>query len=144
MGCIHFFRKCALAAALLLPAVCGTTAATAATDAMHCWVTYAGHTQRIPIPITDSPYTVEAVEIGERFRFKALHVKGPDRVERIDIYVYRLDESNAVLIQHAQRTPPWPVAANGRRVDLVGEQHLYSGPLERELSYQCGRGFSPP
>lgn len=109
-----------------------------------CWVTYGGQTQRIDIVNTRVPYAVEPVSIGGRFQFKAVHVRGESLVERIDIHVYRQDASQAVLIQHAQRKPPWPTSSDATHVDLMGEQHLYSGPLERELIYRCGTGLDQP
>ena len=108
-----------------------------AQTALHCDVTYAGQTQRIAVTRTDDAYTVPSVAIGGRFRFKALQVQGALAQPRVDLYVYRQDEDRAVLIQHVAWSAPLPEPPIGATVDWTGKQHLYSGPLERELIYQC-------
>ena len=102
-----------------------------------CEVTYAGQTQRIEVLPTTEPYRVKPQSVGDRFLFKALHARVHPQTERLSIYVYRQDSQNAVLIQHIDRLPPFPAPPVGGHVDLFGEQHLYSGELERELIYQC-------
>lgn len=100
-----------------------------------CDVTYAGTTHRVQARPVSEPYEVPSVDIGGRFRFKAVMVQGAGRIERIGIYVYQDTEAQPVLVQHARYLPPYP-----RGVDLTGEQHLYAGPLERELIYRCRLG----
>lgn len=102
-----------------------------------CEVTYAGQTQRIAVTSTADPYRQEAVNIRDRFRFKAVHVQGGDVTPRIGIYVYLDVDPHPLLIQHVTVQPPYPPAGAGARADLVGEQRLYAGRLERELIYRC-------
>lgn len=102
-----------------------------------CEVTYAGQTQRIAVMPTADPYRQEAVNIRDRFRFKAVHVQGDDVTPRIGIYVYLDVDPHPLLIQHVTVQPPYPPAGAGARADLVGEQRLYAGRLERELIYRC-------
>lgn len=105
-----------------------------------CDVTYAGTTHRVQARPVSEPYEVPSVDIGGRFWLKAVMVQGAGRVERIGIYVYRDTEAQPVLVQHARYLPPYPRRVGTRAVDLTGEQHLYVGPLERELSYRCRLG----
>jgi hypothetical protein len=115
-----------------------TSAAPAAdTRQLACEVTYAGQTQRIAVTPTADPYRQEAVNIRNRFRFKAVHVQGAEVMPRIGIYVYLEVDPHPLLIQHVTLQPPYPQAAAGARADLVGEQRLYAGRLERELIYRC-------
>jgi hypothetical protein len=109
-----------------------------------CHVTYAGETQEIAICPTPEPYSHEAVNIGHRFLFKAVHVNDENRSPRIGIYVYFGDKQSPRLIQHIQIRPPYPKLQNGDSVDLIGEQHLYAGALERELIYRCVAGKKMP
>ncbi len=110
---------------------------TADTRQLACEVTYAGQTQRIAVTPTADPYRQEAVNIRNRFRFKAVHVQGAEVTPRIGIYVYLEVDPHPLLIQHVTLQPPYPQAAAGARADLVGEQRLYAGRLERELIYRC-------
>lgn len=104
---------------------------------LSCDVTYAGHTQTVVAVVTREPYQVKAQSIGGRFLFKAMQVQTHAHTQRLSVYVYRQDGPQAVLIQHVQRQPPYPVPPPRGRVDLWGEQRLYSGELERELIYTC-------
>ena len=109
-----------------------------------CHVTYAGETQKIEVCPTFDPYGQEAVNIGHRFLFKAVHVNDKNLNPRIGIYVYFGDKQSPLLIQHVQIRPPSAKLQNGDTVDLIGEQHLYAGPLERELIYRCVAGKKMP
>jgi hypothetical protein len=122
--------------AVLIPLLAFAAAAwhagpAAAQARLRCDVTYAGALQRVEASPVADPYAMPSVDIGGRFHFKAVMVQGPERVERIGIYVYFDAEPRPILVQHARYLPPYPAG------DLTGEQHLYAGPLERELVYRC-------
>ena len=104
---------------------------------MSCDVTYAGLTHTLAAVVTREPYQVKAQSIGGRFLFKAMQVQTHAQTQRLSVYVYRQDGPQAVLIQQVQRQPPYPEPPPKGRVDLWGEQRLYSGELERELIYSC-------
>ncbi|MBU3646730.1 MAG: hypothetical protein FGM56_01445 [Limnohabitans sp.] len=123
---------------------CLSASVSAETRTLSCEVTYAGQTQLISVAPTRSPYDQAAVAISNRFRFKAVHVQGEDVTPRIGIYVYLETERQPLLIQHVLLQPPYPQAPMGSRVDLLGEQRLYAGPLERELIYRCFLGQGTP
>ncbi len=105
--------------------------------AFTCHVTYAGVTHTVPLCPTAAPYDTPSVSIGGRFRFKAAHVSEKNATPRIGIYVYFEADPQPLLIQHVLIRPPYPSPRAGEALDLLGEQHVYAGPLERELIYHC-------
>jgi len=116
-------------AALVLPVVA------VAAPLLRCDVAYAGTTHRIEARPVDDPYPVPSVDIGGRFRFKAVMVGSATQVERILIYAYLDTARQPILVQEAKYLPPFRVTESP--YPLTGEQHLYAGPVERELIYSC-------
>lgn len=106
-----------------------------ATPLLRCDVTYAGATQIVEARAVSDPYPVPSVDIGGRFRFKAVMVGSANRVERILIYAYLDTARQPILVQVAKYLPPFRVTDTP--YPLTGEQHLYAGPVERELIYSC-------
>lgn len=104
---------------------------------LQCEVTYAGTTQTVVATPTDNPYTVAAVDIAGRFRFKPVLVEQEAQLRHLSIYVYMQTERQPVLIQQAKYLPPYLPSGPDGRIALTGEQRLYAGPMERELIYQC-------
>jgi hypothetical protein len=104
---------------------------------LRCEVTYAGASQQVVVEPVQDAYAAQSVDVRGRFRFKAVMVGVGDRVERIGLYVYQNTPGQPVLIQNARYLPPfqWPV--DGSPLVLTGQQHLYAGPMERELIYGC-------
>jgi len=106
---------------------------------LRCNVTYAGASQWVEAtPVTD-PYSVPSVDIGGRFRFKAVMVGSSAQLDRIVLYAYFNAHTDAgtqpMLIQQVKYLPPFKAAATP--TPLTGEQRLYAGPAERELIYSC-------
>ena len=66
-----------------------------------------------------------------------MHVNEGNLSPRISIDVYLETPQHPLLLQHVVIRPPYPVSPAGASADLLGEQHLYAGPLERELIYRC-------
>jgi len=115
-----------------LAAACGAQAA----PQLRCEVTYAGHTRVLTAQPVSDPYSVEAVDIGGRFFFKMAMVGHAAKLEHILIYVYLNQEPRPVIVQQIKYLPPF---RNGAQPYLLtGEQHVYAGPVERELIYSCG------
>ncbi|MEI7516028.1 MAG: hypothetical protein WCK81_11625 [Betaproteobacteria bacterium] len=103
--------------------------------------------------LTTDPYTVVAVPIGNRFRFKAILLAAApaeaaeaprDEVlaapatalESVNIYVYYNTRRQAMVMQHLQYRQP--VAQRNPAPDaLTGRVALYSPLLGKELQYQC-------
>lgn len=107
------------------------------TIAVYCDVTYAGHTQRIAVEPTLEPYAAKTHDIGGRFRFKSIYVTDAQRTPRLGLYVYFETAPQAILIQQVNLEVPKASNLHKDTANLLGEQHLYSGPLERELIYAC-------
>jgi hypothetical protein len=106
---------------------------------LRCDLTYAGDTQSIEAtPVTD-PYQVPSVDIGGRFRFKAVMVGSAAQLDRIVLYAYFDADADAgtqpMLIQQVKYFPPFK--ASTTPYPLTGEQRLYAGAAERELIYSC-------
>jgi len=106
---------------------------------LRCELTYAGDTQSIEAsPVTD-PYSVPSVDIGGRFRFKAVLVGNAAKLDRIVLYTYFNADTEAgtqpMLIQQLKYLPPFKASATP--YPLTGEQRLYAGTAERELIYSC-------
>ena len=110
----------------------GVASATPAAQ-LQCQVTYAGTTHTVLADPVQDPYPVPSVDIGGRFRFKPIVVGTAQRVDRVLIYAYLVDGAQALPIHQAKFLPPFSASPQS----LTGQQHLYAGPLERELMYSC-------
>jgi hypothetical protein len=116
--------------------------ATVAAPLLRCQVAYAGTTHTIEASPVDDPYPVPSVDIGGRFRFKAVMVGNTARVNRILIYAYLDTKRQPILVQQAKYLPPYTVSETPYL--LTGEQYLYAGVVERELIYSCTlQGIQP-
>jgi hypothetical protein len=100
-----------------------------------CQVTYAGATQAVLARPVSDPYPVPSVDIGGRFAFKAVLVGDAQKVERILLYVYLDADPHPVLIHQAKYLPPFPRSLEPWA--FTGQHHVYGGPQERELIYNC-------
>lgn len=118
-------------------ALCAATLSLAHAEGalLRCQVTYAGATQEVRAQPRLDPYDAPRVDIGGRFGFKPVLVGDGQRVDYIALYAYVDTRRGPVLIQQATYRPPFP--ATPTPLPLTGEQHLYAGPVERELIYRC-------
>ena len=109
---------------------------------LRCQVSYAGTTHTVEAHPVADPYPVPSVDIGGRFRFKAVMVGSAARIQHIALYAYLDASRQPLLIQEAKYFPPFK--ASTTPYELTGEQHLYAGPVERELIYRCTlQGVTP-
>ena len=106
---------------------------------LRCNVTYAGASQSIEASPVADPYPVPSVDIGGRFRFKAVMVGSAAQLNLVTLYAYFNADSDAgtqpMLIQQGKYLPPFK--ASTTPYPLTGEQRLYAGMAERELIYSC-------
>lgn len=109
---------------------------------LQCSVTYAGSTHVVQATPVRDPYSVPSVDIGGRFLFKAVMVGEATRLDYIKLYAYLDARRQPVLLQQA--TYRAPLASGARPLALTGEQHLYGGPVERELIYSCSLSGDQP
>ena len=109
---------------------------------LRCEVTYAGATQVVHATPVADPYEVAPVDIAERFLFKVVMTATRGRLDHVLIYTYLQQDPRPVLLQQAKYFAPFKPSR--RPVLLTGEQHIYGGPIERELIYRCWLGGIPP
>jgi len=113
-----------------------------ATPFLRCEVTYAGATQVVHATPVADPYEVAPVDIAERFLFKVVMTATRGRLDHVLIYTYLQQEPRPVLLQQAKYFAPFK--PRRQPVLLTGEQHIYGGPIERELIYRCWLGGIQP
>lgn len=86
-------------------------------------------------PVTD-PYAVDSVDLGGRFRFKAVVLGNDHQVRLINLYASYQTRRQPMILQQAQYTAP--VAQHDPAFDaLTGRVFLYSPFLGKELQYAC-------
>jgi hypothetical protein len=113
---------------------------------LHCAVTYAGATSQIdtrmvhdanvgPSSDTGGAYSKESVDIGGRFRFKAVMLGQGTQLDVVKLYAYYETRSQPILLQEVKYFAPFKFSSEP--YSLTGHNYLYSPPLGRELQYGC-------
>ena len=102
---------------------------------LRCEVTYAGTTHVVQATPGADPYTAPSVEIGGRFRFKAVLLGSERRIEAINLYAYLDARRQPILIHQAKYLPPFRKTV--APYALTGHNYLYASDVERELQYSC-------
>jgi len=102
---------------------------------LQCDVTYAGKTHKLKAVPQADPYAVKLTDIGGRFFFKMVLTEVQSKLDHVLIYAYLDQKPRPVLLQEAKYFGPFTVS--DQAYSLTGEQHLYGGPVERELIYNC-------
>jgi hypothetical protein len=111
-------------------------AALFASPLLRCQIDQGGNTQVLDfIPVGD-PYSVKAIDINGRFRFKAVVIGDTQHIEYIKLYVYSQTRRQPVLLHLAKYLAPVAAAGSGFSA-LTGINYVYSPQLERELQYGC-------
>jgi len=106
-----------------------------ASPLLQCDVSYAGTTHKLKATSTKDPYTVEPIDIGGRFFFKMILTESNAKLDHVLIYAYLDQQPRPLLLQQAKYFGPFPNTQQA--FALTGEQHVYGGPIERELIYSC-------
>lgn len=125
---------CLAACACLLPHAAHAIVPQAA-PLLQCRVTYADTTHEVTARISADPYSIDAVDIGGRFRFKAVMIGHGSQIDYIKLYAYLDTARQPILIQQATYLPPFRVS--DAATPLTGQQRLYASEVERELQYVC-------
>ncbi len=102
--------------------------------------------------VATDPYTVAAVPLGNRFRFKAIVLSAaqdaaqgaapsaaqpaPTAIESVNLYVYYNTRRQPMVMQHTQYLQPLPLR-NPAPDALTGRVAVYSPLLGKELQYHC-------
>lgn len=126
-------RLVALSALLLPPLV-------DASPRLDCTLSHGGKARSLSFTPASEPYTVQPVDIDERFRFKAVVIGDQNQVASISLYTYDLSTDYAVLLHQARYRSPMPVRVAESTVanaSLTGTQSVYSLRRGRELEYRC-------
>ena len=135
MDYLHINLAAACKGGILLAAALAYTGISHAAPLLTCKVSYAGTTHTIQTYPVSDPYPVESVDIGGRFRFKAVMVGTPARVDYVSLYAYLETRTQPVLVQQAKYLQPF--RRSTKPYLLTGQQFVYAGPVERELTYSC-------
>lgn len=85
--------------------------------------------------VTD-PYLAESMDIGGRFRFKAVVLDSPSQVESVDLYVSYQTRRQPMILQHVKFIKP-TVQKISQANSLTGRIAVYSPFLGKELVYGC-------
>ena len=121
--------SCAVAAAPAAPTV-------QAAPLLRCEVDHGGRTWRVDTAPVADPYGVQPLDIGGRFRFKAVMIGDETRVDYIHLYTYFVSGGTPVLVHQASYHPPIEGSADGT-TPFTGLQRVYSPVLGREMTYRC-------
>ena len=109
---------------------------------LQCDVSYAGTTHKLKATPTTDPYSVKPIDIGGRFFFKMILQETKGKLDHVLIYAYLDQEPRPLLLQQAKYLGPFPETS--KTIPLTGQQHLYGGPVERELIYSCALSMATP
>lgn len=130
---------CGIVAATGLEAAAAQTPPAAEGPLLRCELRYVSTTMQVEARPVADPYTVAAQDVGTRFRFKAVVLGTPERVDSVSLYAYDMAVDNApVLIHEVVYRPPF--AAGTAVPALTGWNQVYSSRLGRELVYGCALG----
>jgi len=113
---------------------------------LQCEITYAGTTHVLKAHILHDPdvdsdsdtggaYVNESMDIGGRFRFKAVLLGTKEQLETIKLYAYYETHRQPVLLSETRYSAPFTLSTSP--YGLTGLNYLYSPPLGRELQYGC-------
>lgn len=121
---------------VLIAALCLFAPPLWASPQLQCAFEMNGHSEtHFFQPVTD-PYLAESIEIGGRFRFKAIVLASSNQVDLVNLYVSYQTRRQPMILQHAKfikpSSQPAPLASS-----LTGRIAVYSPFLGKELVYDC-------
>ena len=82
------------------------------------------------------PYKAESVDLGGRFRFKAVMLADAQRVSLINLYVFYQTRRQPMIMQHTKFVEPTAMRDPAPHA-LTGQVAVYSPFLGKELQYAC-------
>lgn len=124
------------ACAIGLLAGCLLSTALQAAPLLRCQIEQGGTSRVVDfMPVAD-PYSVKAIDINARFRFKAVVIGDATRVEYIKTYVYTYTKRQPILLQQTSYLAP-AISSNPQPTAFTGVNYVYAPGLERELQYSC-------
>jgi hypothetical protein len=110
-----------------------------AAPVLRCQIDQGGTTRVLEFSPTSDPYSVRAVDINGRFRFKAVVIGDALHIDYIKLYAYSQNRRQPVLLHVAKYMAPVaaPHMPEASFAALTGHQYLYSPQREREMQYGC-------
>jgi hypothetical protein len=103
---------------------------------LRCQIEQGGASKVVDVTPVADPYSVMAIDINDRFRFKAVVIGDALRVEYIKLYVYTHTKRQPMLLHQVSYLAP-ATSRDAQPVPLTGVNYVYSPDLERELQYSC-------
>jgi hypothetical protein len=82
------------------------------------------------------PYLAESIDVGGRFRFKAVVLASSNEVDLVNLYVSYQTRRQPMILQHSKFIKP-TLLKNSEANSLTGRVALYSPFLGKELVYGC-------
>ena len=107
-----------------------------ASPQLQCEFALNGHTETHVFKPTVDPYLAESIDIGGRFRFKAVLLASPTQVDSVNLYVSYQTRRQPMILQHAKFIQP-AVLKTPEANSLTGRIAVYSPFLGKELAYGC-------
>ena len=107
-----------------------------ASPLLRCQIDQGGSIQTLDFIPAGDPYSVKAIDINGRFRFKAVVIGDAQHVEYINLYVYSQTRRQPVLLHQAKYQAPVTIPGAAPSA-LTGVNYVYAPELERELQYGC-------
>ena len=105
-----------------------------ASPQLQCAFELNGHSEtHVFKPVTD-PYLAESIDIGGRFRFKAVVLASANQVDLVNLYVSYQTRRQPMILQHAKFIKP-TLQPSTQANSLTGRVAVYSPFLGKELVY---------
>ena len=133
----YFSSRMACATMLFGMLAAGLFPATAsASPRLRCQLNHSGVLQVVEFMPVSDPYSVTAIDLNGRFRFKAVVVGDEQKIDAISLYTYYQSKRQPVLLLQAKYLAPVAHSAPAPAA-LTGTNYVYSPDLEREFQYGC-------
>ena len=128
---------------LWLTALCFLAANAWAEPHLKCQFELNGHSESHTFKPVSDPYLAQSIDIGGRFRFKAVLMTTGNQVDLVNLYVSYQTRRQPIILQHSKFTAP-AVHGFSQANALTGRVALYSPFLGKELVYGCSLQEAAP
>jgi hypothetical protein len=128
-------KKCVHTCWVSVAWVCALNIAWAA-PVLRCQFEVNAQTYQHDFTAVADPYKAESVDLGGRFRFKAVMLADAQRVSLINLYVFYQTRRQPMIMQHTKFVEPTPMRDPAPHA-LTGQVAVYSPFLGKELQYAC-------
>ncbi len=101
-----------------------------------CQIDQGGKTIAVSAVASSDPYSFKAVNINDRFRFRAVVVGNDASIDYIKLYTYYQSGQRSLILQEEKYLSPEIPVTNAVR-PVTGVVTLYSPRMGREIVYSC-------